>query len=288
MQRSELILGTLRGISALFSDRFLPSTRPPGLSHAYVEFRPQKRTCEVWQQEVLEVFLQSQAGDYGSPRLRILNERVVELRTYKLRSSDDVYRYLVAAVSTQESPERNIYMRLEMGPVTYPAIVERLDFWPKDTNILVEQTCFTDPQPVLLDLILLAPIVASLKSAHYEYKSCEFFFADLVVRTFQELFRYTCPKSDPKYIDPTFVILETSREWIKQPPRCFVIPFRSKMLDEIEPVFVQRRREFGMKNTPKPARFKIKPPSSVDRRLKSADDADQLSEKARGKRRAVE
>ncbi|KAG6855995.1 hypothetical protein H0H87_008573 [Tephrocybe sp. NHM501043] len=246
MQRSELILGALRGISAFVGDRFLTPTHLSDPSHAYVEFRAHRRTCEVWQEEVLDVFLQSQPGDYGSARSRILNERVVEIRAYKLRASDDVYKYLVAAVSTQESLGHHVYMRLELG-LTYPAVVERLDSWPKDSNLLLEQTCFTDSQPVLLDLILLAPIVARLKPIHYEYKCCEFFFADLILRTFQELFRYTSPLSDVKYMNPTFVIVELSREEVKQTPRCFVVPFRSKMLDEIEPQFIESRRSFGLK-----------------------------------------
>ncbi|KAG6918579.1 hypothetical protein DXG01_013381 [Tephrocybe rancida] len=246
MQRSNLVYGALRGISALIGDRFTP--RPPDPSHAYVEFRPQRRTCDMWQQEVLEVFDQSKPDDYASARSRLLNERVVEIRTYKLKADDAVYSYFVAAIATgPSSPGHHVYMRLEMGPLTYPAIVDRLDSWPKDSKLLVEQTRFTEPAPLLLDLILLAPIVAKMKPTHYEYKNCEFFFADLVVRALQELFYFTCPKTEAKYTSSTFVIVEASREDVKQPPRCFVLRLRSEMLDEIEPAFVERRRTFGLK-----------------------------------------
>ncbi|KAG6820472.1 hypothetical protein H0H93_016768 [Arthromyces matolae] len=252
MQRADLVVGAIRHISSRLGANTLisnvKSIYQPDPSDSFVEFRSHPRSCEEWEKDVLEVYTQSSNGDYASQRSRIGRERVHELRAYKDHASDNLFHYLVAEISTNQSPGHCVYMRLRMtisDSSTVTTVVKRLESWPRNDALLVEQTCFTDRLPVLLDLILLGPIVYSM-SARYVTIDFEFFFADLILRAFQELFRHTCPRRESRYIDPTFVILET-RSTGKQRERCFVLPFRSKLLDEIEPLFARRRREFGLK-----------------------------------------
>ncbi|KAG5351527.1 hypothetical protein C0989_006101 [Termitomyces sp. Mn162] len=249
MGRSGLVLEAVRSISAFVSGTLssgMRSIHQPNPSDSFVEFRPQTRSCEDWEKEVLEVYVSSQAGDYGSHKTRISREKVIELRAYKEDTSSKLYQYLVAAISAMHTPGHHVYMCLRMAPLndrTLTIVVKRLDAWPSNA-LLVEQTCFdTDCLPVLLDLILLAPIVSGMLD-QYLFKDYEFFSADLILRALQELFHYTCPKSDSRYTDPTFVILDGSP--IKRRELCFVLPFRSKLLDEVEPLFIEKRRKYGL------------------------------------------
>ncbi|KAG6873284.1 hypothetical protein C0995_000719 [Termitomyces sp. Mi166 len=271
MQRSGLVLGAIHNISAFVNDTLFSGMRSmnhPNASDSFVEFRSQTRSCEEWEKEVLEVYVSSKSGDYGSHKTRISREKVVELRAYKEHTSSKLYQYLVAAISAMHSPGHHVYFYLRAVPLnthTLTTVVKRLDAWPSNNALLVEQTCFdTDRLPVLLDLILLAPIVSSM-SDQYLFKDYEFFFSDLILRALQELFHHTCPKREARYTDPTFVILDGSP--VKQREFCFVLPFRSKLLDEIEPLFIEKRRNFGLHDTPKPARFKrMTPPRDKGKR----------------------
>lgn len=251
MQRSGLVFGAIRNISARFSETLsnIRSISHPNPSDTFVEFRSHTRSCDDWEKEVLEVYVSSESGDYGSHKSRISREKVVELRAYKDHASSNLYQYLVAAISAMPTPEHPVYLYLKMVPLnthTLTTVVKKLDAWPSNNALLVEQTCFdSDSLPVLLDLILLAPIVASI-SDQYIFKDFEFFFADLILRALQELFHYTCPQRNPRYTDPTFVILDGSGSAVKQRELCFVLPFRSQLLDQIEPLFMEKRRKFGL------------------------------------------
>ncbi|KAG6809927.1 hypothetical protein H0H92_014031 [Tricholoma furcatifolium] len=298
MQRTDLVLNAWRGFSSYINaNNILPSQRSTEPPLSFAELRPHARTCEEWEREVVDLYMKSQPDGYGSARQRILSEKVVEMRTYKQQSSDYIYTYLVVAISTMNLSKPPVLLRLRMELPGRPvAMMQRIDSWPK-SNLLAEQLCFTSPRPVLLDLVLLAPIVSSM-SDEYLMKGHDFFFADLIFRAFQELFTVDqrTGKVEKRYTEPTFVLLDRNAD-AKQPERCFVVRFRSKMLDEIEPQFIKRRREFGLRDTPRSARVKVSGASSKveirrpERSITIVDglDADQhLSEKARGKRRATE